>query len=222
MYIIYKHTLILDCPHKGWSYIGQTIQKVNSRWRSGHGYRTSGIFRKAVNKYGWENFSREILADNIKTKVEANKLEQEFIAKYHTYIKDPNCMGYNMTPGGDGGGFAGHKHSNKSKNQARQANKGKVRSEEARKHYKEAALRRPPMSDEIKLKISKTRKLRKFPSPTTTPIICIETGIIYNSIKEAVKVTGFTTIPGCIQGKFKTAGGYHWQKFVKNSVNNAV
>ena len=212
MYIIYKHTLVLDCSHKGWSYIGQTVQKVNSRWRNGRGYRNSGIFRKAINKYGWENFSHEILADNIKTKIEANKLEQKFITKYHTYIKDPNCMGYNMTPGGDGGGFAGHKHSNKSKNKARQANKGKARSEEAKKHYKEAALRRPPMSAEIKLKISNTRKSLKIPSPTTTEILCIETQQIYPSIKAAVEATGFTAIPRCIQGKNLTAGGYHWAK----------
>ena len=43
-YTIYKHTLILDCPHKGWSYIGQThFKKVKIRWNSGKIIKQAGV-----------------------------------------------------------------------------------------------------------------------------------------------------------------------------------
>ena len=44
---------------------------------------------------------------------------------------------------------------------------------------------------------------------------CIETGQEFSSATEAVKLTGFSSIPACAQGKIKTAGGYHW-KYVED------
>ena len=41
-------------------------------------------------------------------------------------------------------------------------------------------------------------------------IICLETGVIYSSIKEAEKVVCVSNISAAISGKYKTAGGYHW------------
>lgn len=43
---------------------------------------------------------------------------------------------------------------------------------------------------------------------------CIETNVIYNSITEAEKQTGYTHISDVCLGTRKTAGGYHW-KFVQ-------
>ena len=42
---------------------------------------------------------------------------------------------------------------------------------------------------------------------------CVETGIIYPSIREANRQTNisFSQISGCCNGKQKTAGGYHWE-----------
>lgn len=98
-YLIYKHTLTLDCEHKGWSYIGQTVQAPSRRWRNGTSYKDQ-IFGRAVEKYGWSNFSHEILVDNIATVEEANKLEEFYIQQFHTYVYDPECRGYNISPGG--------------------------------------------------------------------------------------------------------------------------
>ena len=100
-WVIYKHTLILDCPHKGWSYIGQTRTPTKVRWKSGYGYTNKcQVFRSAIDKYGWDNFTHEILEDGILTLEEANEREKYWIACYHTFIRDPECRGYNMTPGG--------------------------------------------------------------------------------------------------------------------------
>ena len=118
-----------------------------------------------------------------------------------------------MTPGGSSRGFTLHAHSAESKEKISKAGKNKVRSNASKERYRQAALRRPPMSKATKQKISQTRKERKHPSPTTTQIICVETGKIYSSIKEAVQLTGYTSIPKCIQGKLLTAGGYHWLKY---------
>lgn len=45
-------------------------------------------------------------------------------------------------------------------------------------------------------------------------ILCIETGIIYNSMNEAERKTGIpnTNISKACRGLRKTAGGYHWRK----------
>ena len=42
---------------------------------------------------------------------------------------------------------------------------------------------------------------------------CVETGIIYESIKQASEKTGITqtTICNCCKGKQKTTGGLHWE-----------
>lgn len=124
--LIYKHTLVLDCPSKGKSYIGQTCAKnPSTRWAGGRGYsRRNPVFYNAIKKYGWDNFNHEIIEDNIKTLEEANEREKYWIAFYHTYINDPVCHGYNMTAGGDG--TAGHICSEQTKLKISLANKGKA------------------------------------------------------------------------------------------------
>ena len=40
--------------------------------------------------------------------------------------------------------------------------------------------------------------------------MCLETQIIYKSIAEAVKATGFTDISACVRGEASHTQGYHW------------
>lgn len=85
-------------------YVGITSRYPKIRWgNNGCGYRESQpCFRNAIQKYGWNNFEHEIIANNL-TLEEANELEKELIKKYHTCIYDEECHGYNMTYGGDEG-----------------------------------------------------------------------------------------------------------------------
>ena len=100
-WIIYKHTLLIG-PHKGWSYIGQTFNKPNIRWHTdGSGYKSCTAFFRAIKKYGWDNFSHEIL-ETVSSIEEADEREQYWIAYYHTWVFDKNRAGYNMTKGGSG------------------------------------------------------------------------------------------------------------------------
>ena len=123
-WIIYKHTLVADCEHKGWSYIGQTCQEdLNKRWRDGKGYLTEDtLFSRAIKKYGIDNWNtiwkHEILEADIQTKELANEREKYWIAYYHTYINDNEPKGYNLTIGGEGS--IGYKHSDETKDKIKQ------------------------------------------------------------------------------------------------------
>ena len=57
-------------------------------------------FHRAVRKYGYENFKREILEDNILTFEELKQREIFWVAELHTQNKE---IGYNISSGGDGG-----------------------------------------------------------------------------------------------------------------------
>jgi group I intron endonuclease len=90
-YLIYKHT-----SPSGKSYIGQT--KDYEKRCAAHKRLSSGcrIFSHAIQHYGWDTFSHEILHDNL-TIDQANELEALCILQHNTL--SPN--GYNLRTGGD-------------------------------------------------------------------------------------------------------------------------
>lgn len=92
-WLIYKHT-----SPSGKVYIGQTMQtNPQNRWQHGNGYkRHNTLFYKAIQKYGWNNFSHEIIENNILTQHEANEREIYWISFYNSFKN-----GYNATPGGN-------------------------------------------------------------------------------------------------------------------------
>ena len=47
-------------------------------------------------------------------------------------------------------------------------------------------------------------------------IMCIETGIIYDSEKQASELTGtcYSSISNCLNGKRNKAGGRHWKRVI--------
>lgn len=94
-YCIYKHT-----SPSGKVYIGKTCRKnPEYRWSNGKGYKSNKYFNSAIQKYGWDNFSHEILASNL-SKQEAYWGEIYFIKVYDSTNRE---KGYNITEGGDGG-----------------------------------------------------------------------------------------------------------------------
>lgn len=148
---IYKHTN----KKNGKIYIGQTKQKPEKRWNNGKGYQNSTLFWNAIIAEGWNNFTHEILEENIPID-QLNEKEQYYIKKYKS---DEDKYGYNMTSGG-----AVFKHNFSSKKQ-------RVR--------------------------------------------CVETGEIYNSIKEANIAFGLSEKSCCImrvcRGQQKTSQGYTFE-----------
>lgn len=79
-------------------YVGVTSKEPKIRWgNNGNGYQTQ-YFSRAIQKYGWDNFQHEIIAENL-TEDEAKNFEKVLINKLRSNERD---FGYNITEGGDG------------------------------------------------------------------------------------------------------------------------
>lgn len=106
MGFIYKITNIVS----GKCYIGETREEnPENRWKRHIQTinRNSGCpaLKDAIKKYGIDKFKFEVLI--ICFDEDRFIYEKEYIAKYKSQV--PN--GYNILPGGEGGGFLGKKHS---------------------------------------------------------------------------------------------------------------
>lgn len=88
--VIYKITNLLN----GKCYVGQTID-LKERLRK-HKKNKKSVLGQAIQKYGWENFSYEVLESDIPR----DMLDEREIF----YIAENNCVapnGYNLTKGGN-------------------------------------------------------------------------------------------------------------------------
>lgn len=92
-YCVYKHT-----SPSGKVYIGITHLLPRDRWKNGIGYRKQQLFYRAIVKYGWENFTHEIVADNLSFS-DACAMEIALITEHDS--TNPN-KGYNVCSGGSG------------------------------------------------------------------------------------------------------------------------
>ena len=216
-YIVYKHT-----SPSNKSYIGITSQKSERRWRkNGYGYKYHTYFWNAIQKYGWDNFKHEILFEGL-TKEEAEQKEIELIAYYNS--NDEN-YGYNLSIGGESGS-KGYKYTEEQRKRMSENRKGekngmygKHHTEETKQKERLSHMRENLSEDTIyKMSVAKKGKKRdrqsveKQIATISNKVICIETSVIYNSIKEAGRLNNID--PSCIskvcRGKRETAGGFHW------------
>lgn len=140
-FIVYMHT-----SPSGKKYVGITCQKPSHRYgKNGNAYTRptkKGLityFGKAILKYGWENFTHEVLFEGL-TREEACIKEKELIAEYDLMNTD---KGYNQTVGGDNHsvGEIGRKNLSEAHKGQKSWNKG------------------VPMTDEAKRKSSISHKL---------------------------------------------------------------
>lgn len=72
-------------------YVGQTCN-LSERWRNnGKNYFNSIKFYNAIKKYGWDNFTHEVVYSNL-NKQAADKLEKELIHKYNSIEEGFLCL----------------------------------------------------------------------------------------------------------------------------------
>lgn len=71
-------------------------------------------------------------------------------------------------------------------------------------------------SDETKAKISKNSRGTK---PNNKKVICVETGQVFYSIEEAIRITGYKKIRDVLHGRRKSTGGTHW-RFTQDESSN--
>lgn len=173
MYKVYKHTNLENEK----VYIGITGQSTSERWRNGKGYLTQkngGFlqpkFANAIIKYGWENFSHEILFE-FETLDDATKKETELISEYdsiengyneimtnkNSYIKDESFkQKLSEKYSGEGNPMFGKHHTEEFKKELSKMNSGKNNPMYGRK-----------LSEETKMKISEASKRRWSAIPRT-------------------------------------------------------
>lgn len=134
-YVVYQTTNLVN----GKIYVGQhkTI-KGSKDYYIGSG----SLIRQAIKKYGHENFKCEILHE-FDTREEAAEMEALIVNE--DFIARPDV--YNLMVGGNGPGGKGRKLSQEHIDAIRASKLG------------------VPRSEEMKRKMSATRKLRKIPSP---------------------------------------------------------
>ena len=160
MYCIYRITNLINSK----TYIGQHKYK-----KLDDSYMGSGVYiKRAINKYGIENFKKEILVFNISKKEHIDLLEKTFIASE----RGKGIAEYNIANGGKGS--AGHKMPESAKRKLSERSKGNQyhtghhHSEETKRKWSEErkgknAGKNNPMygkhfSEEIKKKLSDSHK----------------------------------------------------------------
>lgn len=115
-------------------YIGITSNDPEKRWKNGNGYSYNPYFFNAINKYGWDSFTHNVVLTGM-TIEEASKKEQEYIKLYNT---TDDRFGYNLTDGGEGS--YGRKVSEETKEKIRNAHIGKKHTEESKQKISEALI----------------------------------------------------------------------------------
>lgn len=216
----------------GKGYIGQTVDFKN-RHRT-HVQKSSNKYPidKAINKHGIDNFEVYIIVED-RTIEELNSIEQELIKKYNTSI---NQNGYNIREGGNNSRMSEStkaKLSNSKKGKAMSEEQkqlfsemfsgernpfyGKQHTEETKKRLSEARKGQPSprkgvkLSTETKEKLSLARKgkYRDGDNPSAKAVICVNTGEVFPTIKQASEWCGIgraSIIQSC---RKNYAGGKH-------------
>jgi group I intron endonuclease len=197
--IIYKITNLINNK----VYIGQTTQLIDIRWKQHcqlNRKRSCHLIQNAIKKYGQNNFNIEQI-DTCLSKEELNIQEKYWILKYQSF----GPKGYNLTTGGDHVQLSSEtiaKISKSLKNRPslrkgipsnRSAwNKGKSWSVETKNKMSIAHKNQISWCKGKKLTKEHCKKLSeshkgKINQKTRKSIICLNTGIKYDSLKAASK-----------------------------------
>lgn len=203
-YCVYKHINKIN----GKIYIGITSKPINERWKNGYGYQRGTHFRNAIDKYGWNNFDHEIILDNL-SEDQAKSKEIELIKFYNS---NNRIYGYNTTNGGDG--VSGLKHSSETKKKLSEIQKGIRKSPKT--EFKKGIIpwnKGLKFTEQHKKALSEAHKGKI--SPRRKKVICVETGVIYDSVTLAAKsVNDYSShISKVCKGIHNTCKGLHWQYY---------
>lgn len=190
-YKIYKYT-----SPSNKIYIGQTCRSLRQRSYGGEGYCHSTYFYNAIKKYGMENFSCEILKDNL-TLEEANYWETYYIDFYKSNNRE---YGYNICSGGNNHTLSEEAKKNSS---IRMKNNNPMKNPEVAKRVRNKNKGRK-LSEETRKNISNGHKKK---------ILCIDTGQIFESRQAAAEFYGVdpSNIGRAATGEFKTSAGKKWR-----------
>lgn len=191
-YCIYCHTNKVT----GMKYVGCTRLNPLHRWgKNGTGYDTNNLFGKDIQKYGWDNFTHEILEYGIIGRKNADEAERKYIKLLNAIY--PN--GYNSEDGGIHGSV------NPQETKEKRPRKGWHHSEETKKKMSEAQ--------------KKCNKPSKYPSRSKPIDMLAKDGKFIRTFygaSEASREMGISLSTICkmckdTKGRYKSVGGYIWK-----------
>jgi group I intron endonuclease len=186
-------------------YIGQTVQKLEARWKR-HTYPSRNMaISRAIKKHGSEHFNIRVLARCVSIE-EMNHREAYYIKLFNTLC--PN--GYNLDSGGK------NKITHQStKDKLSKIHKGRIGKPLSTKTKERLALINTGKkhSEETKAKMGKSRSGNKNPnyggrsitqyqrcalrarnigrpSPRRRPVLCVTTGVSYPYLMKAAEILG--------------------------------
>lgn len=192
-YTVYMH----KNKTNGKVYIGITRLKPERRWRKGTRYNENKYFTSAIQKYGWDGFEHVILYSGL-SKEQAEEIEIKLITEYKATNRE---YGYNIENGGNATG----KISEETRKKISLAHKGKKLTPEQKEKRKGCqAGEKHPLYGKHHKESTKQLLREKF----SKKVICLPSGEIFNSIKEAGKCKNLpaTHISKCCRRKVTSAG----------------
>ena len=160
-------------------YIGMTGQSPEQRWQKGKHYKTCPYFYNAIEKYGWDNFEHIIFMNNL-TFSQAEKIEHKLILLFNAQNSN---IGYNIKSGGSHG-----KHAAETKEKIRLKALGRTQSKQQRSKISE--------------------KVKGDKNPRALKVMCLNTGQIFNTAKEAAQWCNRdnSCLSKCAKGKMSYCG----------------
>lgn len=221
-YTVYKHT-----SPSGKVYIGITRDKLQHRWKGGHGYENNTHFFRAIQRYGWAAFKHEVLATGL-TEAQAIEKERELIALYDS--TNP-AKGYNNDPGGGvrsaetsakiSAALTGVPLSQERRQRMSEQRKGRRLSEETKEKISRGHKANAKVQAHIlalnaaragHAKTAAHRQKIAESQPRRRRVINLDTCQIFESVHDAAKSCGGThsNIVQVCTGKRQTAYGYRW------------
>ena len=205
----YGFIYITTCTINNKKYLGQ--KKYVRGWKN---YIGSGkAFSNAVKKYGKENFVREIICE-AETAEELNELEYSFSVMFNVVESDD---WYNLCYGGNA--TNGYSFSEETKKIMSEKKKGLYDGKNNpmygvhRKHTEEEkkmiSLHAKDQYGEKNWMYGKTCGQ----NPRAKAVVCIETGVVYDSAKRAAHElnVNYSNLCEVVKGKRKKVGGLHFE-----------
>lgn len=195
-YVIYLLRNLIN----GKTYIGQTIQLPSNRWKNGKGYASYMLIRKAIDKYGWENFEHIILEQFTGTPKEAGIKEQQYIDIYKSMNPE---YGYNLQR--SDGPVAPKMNDAAVEWMKQHPEFGLARAADMHRWRKEHPEEAKKITEKFSLAGHEARKRK---------VKCIETNTVYESATAAarnVEGASQSKICMCCRNQRNTCGGLHWE-----------
>jgi group I intron endonuclease len=205
--IIYK----LQNNRSGKIYIGQTTRSLDTRIREHFRQKKSPI-SKALRSVGLNGFTATVI-DHAHSHEELDEKERFWITHYDCIV--PN--GYNICTGGEGA--RGWHPTDEQRAKMRQSHIGKVTGAKNPMYGKTGELNHfygKKHSEKTRAKMSEHAKQRNLTygrNPRARKVQCINTGEVFNSVKEAAEKYGLsrTGVNNCCIGYRNSCHGYRWR-----------